>query len=260
MSKSVMKKDNIIVVGVSLLFSGIAALVLLTFSFIFLIFCSWLMLINKYDRFRYGYNILMRPLGFLFNFMVFLRMKVIGKEYVDPKRKTLYICNHQSWYDIPTFNRACRAATLSKKEALMIPIVGFLTAYAGTIFFDRDNPRDRIGILKDIMQLFKRGHSLCIFPEGTRSRDGTLGEPQFPVLKLCYKQKIPVVPAAIEGTKNILKRDRLYYKFFQKVVIKYTPPIKPEEFDNVDDFCNACWDRVKETHAEIVEQYFLEHN
>lgn len=240
---------------IKLFFTFISCFLIQTVSFIFMIIDWWLLFINQYDRFRVADKFLVTPAANIYNILLTMRLKVYGKEHVDKKRTTLYICNHQSWVDIPVLIKNSHASALSKKEVKLIPIIGLLTIYAGALFFDRKNPAERINLIKGVMKYFRNGSSLCLFPEGTRSENGELLEPQFPIIKLCYKQKIPVVPAAIEGSRNVLGKNRLYYNFFQKVILKYMPPVYPEDYSNADDFCNACWDKVQEAHQEIL-QYF----
>jgi 1-acyl-sn-glycerol-3-phosphate acyltransferase len=107
--------------------------------------------------------------------------------------------------------------------------------------------------VKKAMTLFRNNYSLCLFPEGTRSKDGRLLKPNLSIIRLCYKENIAVVPAAIEGTKNVMARGSVIYNFFQKVVLKYTPPVLPENFPDEDSFAKACWQRVVDTHNEITD-------
>ncbi|MCG8568934.1 MAG: 1-acyl-sn-glycerol-3-phosphate acyltransferase [Spirochaetes bacterium] len=237
-------------------FSIIAVILILSSSLIFLTLNWWLIFTDKYNRHRIADIPLIQPAAIVYGWILGVRMKVLGKEHVDKRRTTVYICNHQSWLDIIVFIRFSHTIAISKKEVRRIPLVGILTILAGTFFFDRTKSTDRMGIIKQIMIFLKKGHSLCLFPEGTRSRDGSLLKPQLSLLKLCYKMKIPIVPAAIEGTRNVLARKRPYFRFCQKVVLQYTPPIYPEDYENDDDFTQACWERVAETHAELVKKQF----
>lgn len=235
-------------------FSGILTLIL---SLIFLLLTWWLIFIPRNKRESVARYILIKPWTFIFNhFFLFIRLKVIGKENVNPKRVTLYICNHQSWADIPVVIPKTKASALSKKEVVAIPLVGFLTVLAGGIFFDRDEQSSRMAIIKELIEFFKGGNSLCYFPEGTRSKDGTLLEPNLALVKLAFRLKISVVPIAVEGTKNVIQKGRIYYKFFQKVVLQFGQPVSPENFNNDTSFANYCWDKVKEIHSEIKNKYF----
>ena len=192
-------------------------------SVFFIITEWWLLFIPRYKRYKMSDPFLIIPWTIVLNTLTGLRVKVLNKQYVDKKRTTLYICNHQSWIDIPTLLSSTHASALSKKE---------------------------------VIDMLKKGYSLCVFPEGTRSFDGNLLEPNITLIKLCYKLNVCVVPAAIEGSRNALQKGNYYMKFFQKVVLKYAEPLYPKDFKNDEEFAKACWGKVTETHTEIKTTYF----
>lgn len=188
-----------------------------------------------------------------------VRLKIIGKKNVDRKRTTLYICNHQSWVDVPVLFRYSHAVGVSKKEIRRIPLVGVLMLYSGSIIIvDRDKKKSRLTSVKEIMRVLKNGFSIFLFPEGTRSRDGKILKANLAITRLCYKLNIPVIPASIEGTRNILPRNRIYLKFLQKVILKFNSPIFPNDYHTDDEFADSCWKRVKSSHQEILKKYFPE--
>ncbi len=225
---------------------------------VFLVVCFWwLLFFKRGDRIRMSNYLLYGPWVLLVNhLLLFINLKLIGKENIDPTRKTLYICNHQSWLDIITFVRESKAGAISKEEVKSIPLIGLLTQYAGTLYFKRENRGDRIGIIKEVRKHFDAGNSLCLFPEGTRSDKGELNTPNFALIKLAYKMNITVVPAALHGTIDILPKNRLYFKFFKKVVLKYNKPIDPADYPDGEEFCKVCWGKVEDTYKEIRSKYF----
>ena len=242
---------------INLIFSFFAGIFTLILSLFFLLISWWLIFVPRNKREKIARYVLIQPWTFIFNhFIMLIRLKVIGKENVKTNRATLYICNHQSWADIPVVVPKTKAAALSKKEVVAIPLVGFLTVLAGGIFFDREEQSSRMAIVKELIEFFKNGYSLCYFPEGTRSKDGNLLEPNLALVKLAFKLKIPVVPIAVEGTRNVIQKGRIYYKFFQKVVLKFGEPILPENFKTDIEFSNYAWEMVKKIHTEIKNNYF----
>jgi len=226
-------------------------------SSLYIISFWWVLFFQKFKRYNITYNLIMYTWSTFLNFLLCNKYIVIGKENIDKKRTTLYICNHQSYLDIPTFVTNSHCTAISKKEVLKIPFVGILTTYTGTIFFDRNNNASRLSIIKEVSNLLNEGYSLCLFPEGTRSLNGALNEPNLALIRLCYKKNIPVVSSAIHGTIYSLKKGNYHINFFQKVVLKYTHPIYPKDFQDDEDFSNACWERVKKTHSEIKNEFFL---
>lgn len=228
-------------------------------SLFYIVTCWWFLFLPKYKRYKLFDFLVVYPwVSIVNNIFLGMRLKLIGSEYIDIKRTTMYICNHQSWLDIPVVIKQTHTICLSKKQVRRMPLVGLLIVFAGPIIVDRDDQSSRISSVKEIISVFKKGYSLALFPEGTRSMDGKLIKPNTAMIKLCYKLNIPVVSTAVEGTRDVLPRNRLYMKFLQKVVLKFNPPIYPEDFNNEENFVNACWDKVKETHNDILMNFFPE--
>ena len=72
----------------------------------------------------------------------------------------------------------------------------------------------------------KSGFSMCIFPEGTRSKDGTLGEFKGGSLKMAQKANVPIVPVAITGTHAIFEGNEGLRITPQTVHISFGTPFK----------------------------------
>ena len=250
-------KDNIFMVIVFLIYSLFAAIATLSMSLFYVVTCFFFLILPKYKRYKLFDSLVVYPWTFIFNKLIlFMRITVIGRKNVDRKRTTLYICNHQSWVDIPTAIKYTHTITLSKKQVRRLPLVGVLIIYASPIIVDRDDKSSRLGSLKEIIHCLKKGYSINMFPEGTRSRDGKLIKPNKAVIRLCFKLNIPVVSTALEGTRDILPRNRIYLKPLRRVVIKFNDPIYPKDFTNEDEFADACWEKVKESHNGILKEYF----
>ncbi|MBN2546006.1 MAG: 1-acyl-sn-glycerol-3-phosphate acyltransferase [Spirochaetes bacterium] len=238
-------------------YSMLLAILVEIFSLIQVLLFWWFLLLPKYKRFRLFFYVVAEPwIFFVVRFLLMTRLKVIDKKHIDNNRTSLYICNHQSWVDVPVLFKYTKALGVSKKEVTRLPIVGLLIIYASPILVDRVNINSRMGILKELIRNLKQGYSITLFPEGTRSSDGKILTSNNAAVKLCYKLNIPVVTSSIEGTRDILPRKRFYLKFFQRVVLKFNPPLYPKDFKNEDEFAEQCWNAVINTHKEILREYF----
>jgi len=240
-----------------LIYSVVVAISVEVFSLIQVLIFWWFLFLPKYKRFRLFFYIVAEPwIFFVVRFLLMTRLKVIGKKHIDNKRSSLYICNHQSWVDVPVLFKYTKAIGVSKKEVTRLPIVGVLIIYASPILVDRFDKSSRMGILKELIRNLKLGYSITLFPEGTRSRDGRILTSNNAAVRLCYKLNVPVVTSSIEGTRDILPRKRIYLKFFQRVVLKFNPPIYPKDFKDEEEFTEHCWNTVINTHKEILKEYF----
>lgn len=124
-----------------------------------------------------------------------------GLEHINPNENYIFISNHSSLLDIPsvlgTLNNDIRI--IYKKELQKIPIFGFALKKSPFICIDRDNVKNAMDSLKLAIEAVKTGESVLIFPEGTRSATGELGEFKRGAMMLAIKSGKPLVPITIIG-------------------------------------------------------------
>ncbi len=129
-------------------------------------------------------------------------VNVIGAENIPADHNYMVYANHQSMMDVPGLCYAFRNQQLgfiSKKEWAKWPIMGKAISYTRSIFLDRGNPREAVKVLKESSELLKRGFNVAIFPEGTRSKSGIMGEFKHGTLKFAQKGKVPIIPVTVDG-------------------------------------------------------------
>jgi 1-acyl-sn-glycerol-3-phosphate acyltransferase len=74
----------------------------------------------------------------------------------------------------------------------------------GMVFIERQAAREATRRLQEARAIFDSGHSLCAFPEGTRSRNGRVGPFKGGIFKLALEAGVPILPIAIEGSAEVL--------------------------------------------------------
>jgi 1-acyl-sn-glycerol-3-phosphate acyltransferase len=138
-----------------------------------------------------------------------VRVQVSGLERLDPERSYVFAANHQSIYDIPiVFSALPYQLRIVAKESLgRIPFMGWHLHRAGHLLVDRKNPG--ADIVQKMARLVREGSSLIVFPEGTRSIDGTLGRFKKGSFLVALGAKLPVVPVTIEGSRHVMQKGRL---------------------------------------------------
>lgn len=140
-------------------------------------------------------------------------VNVHGLENI-PKGPVLFVSNHQSNMDIAIICGFIDKPKgfIAKKELKKLPLINKWITLAGSIYLDRENPRKSMeGILEGIKTL-KNGHSLVVFPEGTRSRGDKMGEFKSGSFKLATKSKVPIVPLTIDGTYRVMEANKILIK------------------------------------------------
>lgn len=140
-------------------------------------------------------------------------VNVHGLENI-PEGPVLFVSNHQSNMDIAIICGFIDKPKgfIAKKELKKLPLINKWITLAGSIYLDRENPRKSMeGILEGIKTL-KNGHSLVVFPEGTRSRGDKMGEFKSGSFKLATKSKVPILPLTIDGTYRVMEANKILIK------------------------------------------------
>jgi 1-acyl-sn-glycerol-3-phosphate acyltransferase len=130
---------------------------------------------------------------------------------LDPSRPCVYVANHQSQMDIPALALAmpCDFRVVTKRELLWIPIFGWALWLAGFIFVDRGDRERAIRSLERAARRVRRGTSIVVFAEGTRSPDGRLLPFKKGGFVLALQAGVPIVPVSIRGGHAVLPKGSL---------------------------------------------------
>ena len=97
------------------------------------------------------------------------------------------------------------------------------------IFMDRDNIRESVRSINEGVELLKSGHSMVIFPEGTRSKGKRVGDFKKGSMKLALKSGVPIVPVTIDGSYKLLEKNNQYNKKDRIVRVIIDKPMYPTE-------------------------------
>lgn len=134
-----------------------------------------------------------------------IRVEVFGLEHVDPGQRYVVTSNHLSMYDIPLLmhHLPIKGRFLSKKEVFRIPLVGRAMRTVGIIEINREKgASSRQAIVDGVRIAAERGYSLLVFPEGTRSTEGTLLPFHKGAFRIAIDTGLPLLPVVIDGTER----------------------------------------------------------
>src|SRR5689334_5604999 len=139
-----------------------------------------------------------------------VRVRIVGKERI-PAGACLFVANHTSSADAPAVVGAIprRIAILLKKSLFSWPIVGQAFTLAHFIPVERSNQESAIASLDKAMEAMKEGQSFLIYPEGTRSADGRLGEFKRGAVVMAIKAGVPIVPMVCAGAHKVMEKRSL---------------------------------------------------
>jgi 1-acyl-sn-glycerol-3-phosphate acyltransferase len=134
------------------------------------------------------------------------RFRVIHRERIIETGGVILAMNHQSYLDPPLVGICCRRPIyyLARKTLLDWPILGPIFPKLNVVPVDQD--RADMSALKTVIRLVKAGHSTIIFPEGSRTLDGSLQPAQAGLGLVIAKTLAPVVPMRIFGAHEAFPR------------------------------------------------------
>lgn len=138
-------------------------------------------------------------------------VRVKGLEHVCKNGPQVFMANHQSHYDIPVLMGylPVRFSWTAKKELFRIPVFGFTLKRANYIQVDRQNHAKAMASMELAAQQIRGGISVMVFPEGTRSSNGSLLPFKKGGVLLALKAGVPIIPIGISGSREILPRGSL---------------------------------------------------
>lgn len=134
---------------------------------------------------------------------------VTGKEKL-PDGPVLVVANHQGLFDILALlgHLGKPIGFIAKKEIKKLPVVSSWMELLHCVFIDRGDRRQSIKAINQGIANLKEGHSIVIFPEGTRGKGNKLNTFKSGSLRLATKANVPIVPVAIDGTHQLLEAGR----------------------------------------------------
>lgn len=133
-----------------------------------------------------------------------IKVQSFGRANLAKGRGCILAPNHESMFDIPLLcSLGHPLSWLSKEEVGKLPCIGWSMKAMGCYFVKRNRSGHDLNVMKDVEDGLRRGASIVIFPEGTRTRTGAL----LPFKKGAFKTAIhtgsPLIPIAISGTFSI---------------------------------------------------------
>ncbi|MEZ3504168.1 MAG: 1-acyl-sn-glycerol-3-phosphate acyltransferase [Lachnospiraceae bacterium] len=154
----------------------------------------------------------------------------IGRENIPKDQAVLYISNHNSYFDILLTYSQCPGLTgyVAKAEMLKAPLLRDWMKRLYCLFLDRSNIRAGMQTILTGIEYIKKGISIFIFPEGTRSKDGKMQPFKEGSMKVASKTGCPIIPIAITGSAEIWENHMPKIKPC-RVIVEYGAPIRPKE-------------------------------
>ena len=163
-------------------------------------------------------------------YRLFHGFAVEGLENIPKDGPFLLASNHLSFLDPPALGcRMPRNLHYFARDSLFKGPLGMLIRALNSIPVNRSQLD--LATLRTVLKVLKDGHPLLVFPEGTRSEDGSLGEGKKGVGMLVAKSQVPVLPARIFGSYEILGKGKSLPRIGRKLRVRYGTLLNFEELD-----------------------------
>ena len=157
--------------------------------------------------------------------------RVTGRDRVPSEGPALIAANHQSFLDIPLIAKAAHhrhLAFVARESLARSRVLAFVMRRCGAILIDPAGG-DR-SALRRMAQVLKQGGVVVIFPEGTRTRSGKLGEPKKGAVIAARQAGAPIIPCAIDGSFAAWPPDRKLPRP-GRLRVAFAEPVPPDAKD-----------------------------
>jgi len=161
---------------------------------------------------------------------IYFRLEVKGADNVPKKGGVLVASNHSSFLDPVIVGVGISRATyyLTKQSLFDVPVFGALIKALHTIPIRRSMVS--VSTFKELIKSLNSKKAVILFPEGTRSADGKLGQGKIGVGMLALKTGVPIVPVYIDGAAKAFPKGGKWIQP-KKIRVVFGKPIVPKSRD-----------------------------
>ena len=145
--------------------------------------------------------------------MIFFSLRVFGRENVPGKGGVLIASNHQSFLDPILIGVGLKRQIHYMARRSLFKNVFFRWFIKSLNAFPVKREGMNAGAIKQAIALLRRGEVVLLFPEGTRTGDGTVGSIQSGFGMIARRAGVPLIPAVIDGAFEAWPRTRRIFRF-----------------------------------------------
>jgi 1-acyl-sn-glycerol-3-phosphate acyltransferase len=166
-------------------------------------------------------------------------------ENIDPRKTYVAVANHQSMADIIVlYQTRLQFKWVAKNSLFKVPFVGWCLSLTKHIRLTRGDFGSIKKVYREAATWLRNEVSVLFFPEGTRSDTDEMNEFQNGAFKLAIKEKRPILPISIDGTRDAIPKGDWRFKTKVLCYLRVLPPIdtssfKPGDFGRLREIVRA---------------------
>jgi len=183
-----------------------------------------------------------------------VNLNVLGRENLNRKRPAVFIFNHRNNFDPVVVASLVKDnwTGVGKKELESDPVVGTLGKLVDTVFIDREDPKAAVKSLQQAEELTRKGLSVVIAPEGTRTDTTSVGPFKKGPFRLAMGAGVPIVPVVIRNAELISARNSSTLHPGTVDVVVYPPvPVTDWTLDDLPERIAA----IRELYIDTLEDW-----
>ncbi|MDD5506687.1 MAG: lysophospholipid acyltransferase family protein [Candidatus Omnitrophica bacterium] len=165
----------------------------------------------------------------------FWKLSIEGLEHIDPQKTYVIVANHQSLADIAmVYKIHIQFKWVAKDILFRIPVFGWSMSGMRYIRLVRGSHGSIKDVYRQAAYWLREGVSVLFFPEGTRSTTDQMNNFKNGAFKLAIKEKKPILPIRIEGSRDVIPRGSWIFKTRAECRLTVLPEIDTQVFEPED--------------------------
>lgn len=187
------------------------------------------------------------------------KINIKGTENIRKKKTYVIISNHQSALDIVVLYRLnTHFKWIAKRELFKVPFVGWNLMLNRHVPIDRGSTRSALNMMQKAVDHLNQGSSILIFPEGTRSTDGSIKRFKDGAFIIAKKAEVAILPVVTNGTLETLPKSGLVGGR-QTFEIRVLPEIPYDSFKDKSptDIAQEMQQLMVDEHKKIAPKYYV---
>jgi 1-acyl-sn-glycerol-3-phosphate acyltransferase len=163
--------------------------------------------------------------------VLWFRIRVEGRHHVPSQGGGMLLSTHQSGLDPILVGLACNRNLnfLARSTLFKNPAFSFFLKIVDSIEIDRE--RGGLSGLREMLSRLRSGKVVLLFPEGTRTDDGSIGVVKPGFFPIAKRSDVPLIPVAIVGAFECMPKGSKWI-FPKPIAVVFGKPIQPEDYRN----------------------------